>query len=64
VLNWLETLWAHDIPAQPARPLGRLFFDEQAAANGYVVDVDDPLLGRTRQAGMAFTITPATSVRG
>src|ERR1700722_9410794 len=39
--EWLADLWAHDIPAQPAEPFGAIFLDEQARANGYVVDLDD-----------------------
>lgn len=48
---WLEDLWAADVPAQPALKMGELYFDEQALANGYVVEVEDAVLGRTRQPG-------------
>ncbi len=44
--DWLAELWAHDVPVQPAQPFGAVLDDEQARANGYVVDVDDPRVGR------------------
>ncbi|MDE1145128.1 MAG: CoA transferase [Azospirillaceae bacterium] len=49
--DWLEELWASDVPAQPVQAMGDLYFDEQTQANGYVVPVDDPRLGATRQPG-------------
>jgi crotonobetainyl-CoA:carnitine CoA-transferase CaiB-like acyl-CoA transferase len=60
--EWLEALWASDVPVQPALPLGEIYFDEQALANDYVVDVDDPVLGRTRQPGHPYTTDPAPRV--
>jgi crotonobetainyl-CoA:carnitine CoA-transferase CaiB-like acyl-CoA transferase len=62
--RWLADLWASDVPADGVEPLGHLFTDEQALANGYVVEVDDPELGTTRQAGTPFSTTPPSRVRG
>jgi len=56
--EWLRELWAHDIPAQPAMPYGAIFGDEQARANGYVVELDDPELGRITVPGLPLTIEP------
>ncbi len=56
--QWLEELWNSDVPVQPVMKMGELYFDEQANANGYVVDVDDPRLGRTRQPGPAMQVAP------
>jgi crotonobetainyl-CoA:carnitine CoA-transferase CaiB-like acyl-CoA transferase len=28
--EWLESFWAHDVPVQPALPIGAIFADEQA----------------------------------
>jgi len=56
--EWLEHLWAHDVAAQPAAPFGAIHFDEQARANGYVVEVQDPVLGVVLQPGPAYTVTP------
>jgi len=53
---WLEALWAADVPVQPALPMGDLYFDEQARANGYIVDVEDPHLGATQQPGPPFQV--------
>ena len=61
--DWLESFWAHDVPVQPAAPLGAIFGDEQARANGYVVEVDHPELGTIAMAGSPVTVTPPTRVR-
>jgi crotonobetainyl-CoA:carnitine CoA-transferase CaiB-like acyl-CoA transferase len=62
--EWLADLWAHDIPAQPAVGLGAILNDEQAVANRYVVDVDDPEVGRVSLAGLPLTLDPPAMVRG
>ena len=49
--EWLEDFWAHDIPAQPSAQYGAILADEQARANGYVTEVDDPVRGPIIQAG-------------
>jgi crotonobetainyl-CoA:carnitine CoA-transferase CaiB-like acyl-CoA transferase len=61
---WLEALWAADVPAQPTLPMGALYFDEQAKANGYIVEVDDPVLGLTRQPGAPFQVDIRPDVAG
>lgn len=61
---WLADLWAHDIPAQPAVGLGAILSDEQARANRYVVEVDDPAVGRVSLAGLPLTVDPPAEVRG
>jgi crotonobetainyl-CoA:carnitine CoA-transferase CaiB-like acyl-CoA transferase len=61
--EWLADFWAHGIPAQPAAEYGEILSDDQAAANGYVVAVDDPLHGRVVQAGTPFTTEPPSRVR-
>jgi len=55
---WLQDLWAHDVAVQPVLPMGQLYFDEQCHANGYVVEVEDIELGKTKQPGMPFVTTP------
>lgn len=62
--EWLKALWEAGIPVLPAQRLGEVLFDAQAVGNGYVVEVDDPVLGRTRQAGPPFHIEPPARVRG
>ena len=59
---WLEEFWGNDVPAQAAMAMGEIFFDEQARINGYVVDVDDAVYGRTQQAGIPFMTNPAPIV--
>jgi crotonobetainyl-CoA:carnitine CoA-transferase CaiB-like acyl-CoA transferase len=62
--DWVEHLWAHDVAAQIAAPFGSIYFDEQARLNGYVVPVDDPLLGNTLQPGPSYSVDPPAQVRG
>jgi crotonobetainyl-CoA:carnitine CoA-transferase CaiB-like acyl-CoA transferase len=52
--SWLADLRAADIAAEPAFPLGGVLRHEDAIANGYVVEVDDPALGRTTQPNAPF----------
>lgn len=54
--EWLELLWAADVPVQPVLPMGALYTDEQSQANGYVIDVDDPRFGATRQPGAPMQV--------
>lgn len=52
--RWLADLRADDIAAEPAYPLGEMLRHEEVRANGYVVEVDDPLLGKTVQPNVPF----------
>lgn len=61
--DWLEDLWGADIPVQADVPMGAIYRDEQAIANDYVVALDDPDLGATRQPGAPCTVTPAMRPR-
>ena len=61
--EWLESFWANDVPVQPAVAPGEIFTDEQARANGYVIEVDDPELGRIAMAGSPITVDPPTRMR-
>ncbi|HMQ20801.1 MAG TPA: CoA transferase, partial [Sphingopyxis sp.] len=51
---WLADLRAADIAAEPAFPMGEVLRHEDAIANGYVIEVDDPDLGPTRQPNTPF----------
>jgi crotonobetainyl-CoA:carnitine CoA-transferase CaiB-like acyl-CoA transferase len=61
--EWLADLWAADVAVQPDVPMGTIYDDEQAQANGFVVAVDDPVFGATRQPGPPLTVTPPMAVR-
>ncbi|MBB3860909.1 crotonobetainyl-CoA:carnitine CoA-transferase CaiB-like acyl-CoA transferase [Novosphingobium hassiacum] len=61
--EWLDELWAHDVSVQPCLSMGEAYFDEQARANGYVVAIDDPVLGRTLQPGSPLQVNPPAQVR-
>lgn len=52
--NWLADLRAADIAAEPAFPMGEVLRHDDAEANRYVIEVDDPDLGRTRQPNTPF----------
>jgi crotonobetainyl-CoA:carnitine CoA-transferase CaiB-like acyl-CoA transferase len=51
---WLADLRAADVAAEPAYPMGEVLRHEDVKANGYVVEVDDPALGRTTQPNTPF----------
>jgi len=53
---WLADLRAADIAVEPAQPMGEVLRHPEVAANGYVVDVDDPELGRTVQPNVPFHV--------
>lgn len=59
--DWLDDLWAHDVPAQPVLAMGELFHDAQAIANGYVVKVEDDRFGSTLQSGAPVALSPPSS---
>jgi crotonobetainyl-CoA:carnitine CoA-transferase CaiB-like acyl-CoA transferase len=61
--EWLEHLWASDVPAQEVMPLGAVLRDEQARANAYVIDIDDPDAGRITVPGPPLTIDPPARVQ-
>jgi len=62
--QWLQELWAHDVPVQPCLAFGAVFDDEQARANGYVMEIDDPEVGVITTAGTPLTIDPPQAVGG
>ncbi|MCU6453145.1 CoA transferase [Sphingomonas sp. A2-49] len=61
--DWVAHFWAHDVAAQIAAPFGEIYADPQAAANGFVATVEDPVLGATLQPGVPFTVAPASRIR-
>ncbi len=52
--SWLTDLRAADIAAEPAYPLGEMLRHPEVLANGYAVEVDDPVLGQTIQPNVPF----------
>jgi crotonobetainyl-CoA:carnitine CoA-transferase CaiB-like acyl-CoA transferase len=63
-MDWLRHFWEHDVAAQPAAEFGEIYFDEQARANGYVVEIDDPQFGKTLQPGPAYDVAPPAQPGG
>jgi crotonobetainyl-CoA:carnitine CoA-transferase CaiB-like acyl-CoA transferase len=62
--EWLEAMWAADVPVQPCLPYGAAFDDAQAWANRYLVELDDPEVGPVTMGGLPLTVTPPQQVRG
>ncbi len=60
--DWLRDMWAVGIPAAPCLNAGEVLFDEEAVLNEYVLEVDDPRYGRTRQAGRPFVTSPPQQI--
>lgn len=52
--RWIADFRAADIAVEPAYPLGGMLTHPEVVANGYVVAVDDPHLGRTTQPNLPF----------
>jgi crotonobetainyl-CoA:carnitine CoA-transferase CaiB-like acyl-CoA transferase len=62
----LDQFWANGIGVAPVRRADEALDDPQVIANGMAVDVDDPEVGRTRQAGISFRLhgAPTPEVQG
>jgi crotonobetainyl-CoA:carnitine CoA-transferase CaiB-like acyl-CoA transferase len=61
--EWLDEMWANDVPAQICAEFGDVFSDEQARLNGYVIDFDDPETGPITVAGHPLTVSPPQAVQ-
>jgi crotonobetainyl-CoA:carnitine CoA-transferase CaiB-like acyl-CoA transferase len=61
---WLKDLRACDTAVEPALLMGEVLRHPEAVANGYVVDVEDPVWGATRQAAVPIDLSDAVKVRG
>jgi crotonobetainyl-CoA:carnitine CoA-transferase CaiB-like acyl-CoA transferase len=61
---WLEAIRAVDVAVERIASLGELLSHEASVANGFVVEVDDPVWGATRQAATPFKTEPPVQVRG
>jgi len=59
--QWLPVMKAHGIPVGPVRTFLELAQDEDALANGYIAEVQDPVWGKRLTAGPPFHLsrTPA-----
>lgn len=61
---WLAQLRAADIAVEPCAALGDLLSHPEAEANGYVVEVDDPVWGVSRQSAVPIHLSEPVEVRG
>lgn len=62
--DWVRHFWEHDVAAQIAVPLGEIYSDAQARANGFAVEVEDRVSGRNIQPGVPYSVEPPSRVRG
>lgn len=62
--QWLAAIRELDIPVEPAYGLGEVLNLEDAKLNGYVVEVDDPVFGPVRQAGVPIQSDAPREVKG
>jgi crotonobetainyl-CoA:carnitine CoA-transferase CaiB-like acyl-CoA transferase len=62
----MEKFWANDLPIAPVQPTSAAIDDPLLRPDGWVIDVDDPVHGRTRQVGPTFHLrdVPTVGPRG
>ncbi|MFC3631305.1 CaiB/BaiF CoA transferase family protein [Paracoccus angustae] len=60
--HWIERLEEQDLLCAPVRSLGEALADAQTAANGMLVDVDHPILGRITLVGSPVHLSEAPLV--
>jgi crotonobetainyl-CoA:carnitine CoA-transferase CaiB-like acyl-CoA transferase len=61
---WLADMRALDLAVEPAQPMGAVLHHPEVIAQNYVVEVDDPHLGKTVQPNLPFhTDAPLKSGR-
>jgi crotonobetainyl-CoA:carnitine CoA-transferase CaiB-like acyl-CoA transferase len=51
---WLADLRALDVAVEPAQPMGKVLRHPEVVSQGYVVEIDDPHLGKTIQPNIPF----------
>ena len=55
--EWLDAMWAADVPIQKVQPAEAALDEPQAIANKAVATVDDPILGPVKQLGITFHLS-------
>ena len=53
---WLELLAEHDVPTAPVMSREQFYEHPQVAHTQALMEVDDPVLGATRQVGMSLIL--------
>ncbi|MCT4334474.1 CoA transferase [Paracoccus sp. YLB-12] len=57
--HWIERLEQQDLLCAPVRSLGEALADDQTAANGMLVDIDHPILGKITLVGSPVHLSEA-----
>ena len=55
--HWTGLLAEHDVPCEPIVSREELLADPQARVNGYLVDMDDPRVGRMTTMGLPLSLS-------
>ncbi len=55
--EWIEELWAADVPCDLTRSAQEAMSDEQIIHDGLVQQLDDPILGATEMLGLPIKLT-------
>ena len=55
--EWIEELWAADVPCDLVRSAQEAMSDEQIIHDGLVQQLDDPILGNTEMMGLLIKLT-------
>ncbi|HEX4430759.1 MAG TPA: CoA transferase [Frankiaceae bacterium] len=61
--EWLVALRAADVAVEPVLALGEMLRMPEVVVNGYTVEVDDPIWGRTTQPMAPFRTQPPSRVQ-
>lgn len=62
--EWLAGLQAADVAVEPCYSMGDVLSHPEAVANTYVVEVDDPTWGKTKQSGVPLHMSDPVKVKG
>ena len=60
--EWIDLFVSADVPCTPVLDIGEVLLDSQCTKNGYSVEVQDPIYGRTLQDGSPFQTEPPCRV--
>lgn len=60
---WLDALIAQDVPCGPVQDYAAIAVDPQALANGYIEEIDHPVMGRLRVPGVPVHMSGTPPIR-
>ncbi|HVC30410.1 MAG TPA: CoA transferase, partial [Steroidobacteraceae bacterium] len=60
---WLDALIAHDVPCGPVQDYAAIAVDPQVLTNGYIEEIDHPVMGRLRVPGVPVHMSGTPPLR-